>query len=156
MFEQEVVEKLDLTQSKQTSVPTVAVESQRQPTDVAHHKKQWTPLTCGFCYGNPACGSAEPYKNSASLRRHLRHTHLAPLNNANEFPLTCPFPQCATTLTAIAHIVNHFCTAHGTNLGSVLRAHVSSVLEYPTSSARKSRGNQSTCQHRQHFHDQPQ
>ena len=97
---------MDLTQSEEISVPTVAIESQKQPTAVVHYEKRWTPLTCGFCYGNPACGSAEPYKNPASLRRHLRHIQLAPLNNANEFPLTCPFPQYATTLTTIAHVVN--------------------------------------------------
>ena len=116
--EQDVVEKIDVTQSEEASPLTDNLESRAQPTDNTPHKKRWTPLTCSFCYGNPACGSAEPYKNSASLRRHLRHIHLSPLTIANAILLICPFPQCLTELTSISHIVSHLCTAHGTNLGS--------------------------------------
>ena len=70
-----------------------------------------------FYYSNSVCGSAKLYKNSASLYYYLWYIYLASLNNANEFPLTCPFPQCAMMLTAIAYVINHFCTKHGTNLG---------------------------------------
>ena len=41
------------------------------------------PLTCGFYYGNFVCGSAELYKNSASLYCHLWYIHLSLLTIIN-------------------------------------------------------------------------
>ena len=111
------LENVDTRGAGELLVNTSGTECQERPT-IDARVKRWTSLTCIFCYGNPACGSAEPYKNSASLRRHLRHIHFVPLANTNGFPLTCPFPQCLTLLTDTAHIANHVCTAHGTDLGS--------------------------------------